>query len=249
MDAVALKTLHTSIITGFKNKNYRAVATNLSKAKLYLVSNNLLFPSPSAPRASILLAREILEIGALNSIHQINKTSFRRYHAQLQPFYDDLTLPKSVNQEKIIGLYLLLLLSENETAEFHTVLEVLGGEGDWGEFVKYPVMLERWLMEGSYDKIWEATRGKTVPSEEFGQFSKVPSIPTTRSWSWRLIRVTGHGRNNPQRNRPLLRTRLSVITNLQCKKSTVSGFGSSGDRVCEERTSPTFPFLANESWC
>lgn len=55
------------------------------------------------------------------------------------------------------------------------MLETLeeGGETEKDVFVKYPVMLERWLMEGSYDKVWEATRLNQVPSTEYGLFSTV----------------------------------------------------------------------------
>lgn len=40
-------------------------------------------------------------------------------------------------------------------------------------FVQYPVKLERWLMEGSYDRVWGATKSERAPSEEFGVFSEV----------------------------------------------------------------------------
>ena len=46
-----------------------------------------------------------------------------------------------------------------------------GIEGD--EFILYPVRLERWLMEGSFDRVWQATKREGVPSEEFGAFSQV----------------------------------------------------------------------------
>lgn len=178
-----LATIHSKILQSYKAKSHKTTASLLPQAKQQLVLSNSLLPSPSTPHKQLIFARDILEIGALTSIHLIDKVAFRRYHSQLQPFYDlsPSLQPESQNQGKIIGLHLLLLLSENQTAEFYTVLEMLEGEGrgqgedgwGWGEYVKYPVMLERWLMEGSYDKIWEATRGKTVPSEEFSMFSKV----------------------------------------------------------------------------
>ena len=77
------------------------------------------------------------------------------------------------------GLYLLLLLTKGDYAGFHTVLEGLeievagkgGLEGD--EYIQYPVKLERWLMEGSYDRVWAATKREGAPSEEYGVFSAV----------------------------------------------------------------------------
>ena len=44
-------------------------------------------------------------------------------------------------------------------------------EGD--AFLKYPVMLEQWLMEGAYDRVWMAVKKDGVPSEEFAVFSGV----------------------------------------------------------------------------
>ena len=40
-------------------------------------------------------------------------------------------------------------------------------------YIGYPVKLERWLMEGSYDRVWGATKKDGVPSEEFAVFSEV----------------------------------------------------------------------------
>ena len=78
---------------------------------------------------------------------------------------------------KITGLYLLLLLTKGDYAAFHTVLEGLESEVkeglDGDQYVRYPVMLEQWLMEGAYDRVWAATKREGVPSEEFAVFSEV----------------------------------------------------------------------------
>lgn len=85
-----------------------------------------------------------------------------------------------------------------------------GLEGD--EFISYPVKLERWLMEGSYDRVWGATKREGVPSEEFGVFSEVSGILTPRDvWvqaDGRL--VLGLGRNDKRRNCFLLREGVPV---------------------------------------
>lgn len=84
-----------------------------------------------------------------------------------------------------MGLHLLLLLSQNKIADFHTELETIDTEDDM--FVQYPVMLEKWLMEGSYDKVWNATRAGKVPADEYKIFSSVilkdPSIWLT----WQIL--------------------------------------------------------------
>lgn len=50
------------------------------------------------------------------------------------------------------------------------------GEAVGDKYILYPVKLERWLMEGSYDQVWGATKREGVPSEEFGVFSEVSEI-------------------------------------------------------------------------
>ncbi|MCJ1362236.1 regulatory particle non-ATPase [Acarospora aff. strigata] len=173
--------------------DYTRSSTLLSSAKLALLHLNALVPSPDTPPHTLSLARETLELGALISIRLQDPSSFTRYFQQLQPFYD---LPESTlsregsRRSKITGLYLLLLLSQGDYAGFHTLLESLevGQEAGDGQgkgleedrFVQYPVKLEQWLMEGSYDRVWGATKGEKAPSEEYGVFTEV-LIGTIRS--------------------------------------------------------------------
>ncbi|KAL8944795.1 MAG: hypothetical protein Q9216_000217 [Gyalolechia sp. 2 TL-2023] len=155
----------------------------LSSAKRELLTLNALIPTPRTPAHILLLARQTLEIGALLSIRLQQPDAFTRYYQQLLPFYEipetsyqsDKNKDGSSQRSKVTGLYLLLLLTKGDYAAFHTVLEGLeveqagkgrGLEGD--EFISYPVKLERWLMEGSYDRVWGATKREGVPGEEFG---------------------------------------------------------------------------------
>ncbi|KAF1810842.1 hypothetical protein P152DRAFT_467566 [Eremomyces bilateralis CBS 781.70] len=175
---------HTSL-------NPTTAAQLLSTAKRALLTLNALLPSPSSSPQHLQAAREVLELGALISIRLQDADSFTRYFAQLQPFYavPEARLPREGSQRsKITGLYLLLLLSQHDYAGFHTLLEGLEveqeKEGEKGlendPFVQYPIRLERALMEGSYDRVWGATKGENVPSEEFALFSGV-LINTIRS--------------------------------------------------------------------
>ena len=168
------------------------IASLLSKAKRNLLELNALLPTPTTSPHILLLARETLETGALMSIRLQQPDAFTRYYQQLLPFYE---LPQSSfksshhethgasvkgQRSKITALYLLLLLTKGDYAGFHTVLEGLeveeAGKGHGlvkDEFIQYPVELERWLMEGSYDRVWGATKREGVPSEEFAVFSEV----------------------------------------------------------------------------
>ncbi|TKX27000.1 putative 26S proteasome regulatory subunit rpn12 [Elsinoe australis] len=172
----------------------------LSRAKICLLKLNALVPSPDTPTPHLLLAREVLEHGALLSIRLKDPDAFTRYFQQLQSFY---ALPSERwsganvatrstrsgggaghankgNQSKVTGLYLLLLLSQGDYAGFHTEIERLENTAEGGkarleedDFIAYPMRLEQALMEGSYDRVWGETKGERVPGEEFGVFSEV----------------------------------------------------------------------------
>ena len=79
------------------------------------------------------------------------------------------SLPPSQNRDALLGLQLLQLLSSNSIAAFHTALEALPAElVQKSPFIQHPVNLERWLMEGSYSKVWRAQR--EAPREEYNFF-------------------------------------------------------------------------------
>jgi 26S proteasome regulatory subunit N12 len=168
-----------------------SAVSQLSRAKLALLQHNALIPSASVPPKTLVAARSILETGALLSIRAHDPESFVRYYNQLLPFYDFASstsqhhYPASKDRSKITGLYLLLLLSQGDYAGFHTVLEGLvmvegrDAEVEEDEFIRYPVELERSLMEGSYDQVWRKTKGEGVPGEEFALFSNVSDL---RPW-------------------------------------------------------------------
>ncbi|EXV06184.1 SAC3/GANP/Nin1/mts3/eIF-3 p25 family protein [Metarhizium robertsii] len=156
----------------------------LSKAKLALLSLNALTPSQSTSPQLLALARETFEQGALFAIRARNPEAFTRYVQQLQPFYElpSATLPPNLpERNKVTGLSLLLLLTQGRYAEFHSELEGLAnrdGGGSSGDvegdrYLGYPIRLERWLMEGSYDRVWKAMKSSEVPCDEYGVFSEI----------------------------------------------------------------------------
>jgi len=119
------------------------------------------------------VTRDILEIGALWSIRTKDIPSFDRYFSQLQVFYTDYSsvLPPSKREFPIRGLNLIRLLTQNRIADFHTTLESLPLPADEigvNPFIRHPVNLERWLMEGSYSKVWNAR--EEAPTEEYAIF-------------------------------------------------------------------------------
>jgi 26S proteasome regulatory subunit N12 len=187
-DGAELRSLVSELHNALNRKQLDAANNLLSRAKRTLLLQNALIPTPSTPSELIPLAREVLELGALASIRQTDAPGFTRYYQQLQPFYDlerDSTGSVNVDtrssqRSKITGLYLMLLLSMGDSTSFHTVLEGLveeaslqGKRVEDDLYIKYPVDLERSLMEGSYDKVWRETNSERVPSEDFALFSNV----------------------------------------------------------------------------
>lgn len=55
----------------------------------------------------------------------------------------------------MLGLNLLSLLAQNRVADFHTELELLSvKELQNNIYIRHPVSLEQWLMEGAYNKVF-----------------------------------------------------------------------------------------------
>lgn len=259
-----LQSLVSELHGALERKQLDAANDLLSRAKRALLMQNALIPTLSTPPQLVVLARQVLELGALASIRQTDAQSFTRYYQQLQPFYDlerHAGLPGQSSSEvdfstsqrsKVTGLYLLLLLSMGDSSNFHTVLEGLveeaslkGGRVEDDAYIKYPVELERNLMEGSYDKVWKETKSERVPSEDFGLFSNVSCIiilfPLNFSWANILIGFalrfssvlsavksqTALRRHTPPFLSPTPKTSFSSIPRAQLLSSLNSVAGSS----------------------
>jgi len=151
--------------------NLHKCGTLLAKLKIGLLEAGLLFPQGTPSVEDLTTTRDILEMGALWSIRTKDVPSFDRYFSQLETFYVDYSpiLPPSSRQYCLQGLNLIRLLTQNRIADFHTKLESLPAEALHDNiYIKHPVNLERWLMEGSYSKVWGAR--EEAPAEEYKFF-------------------------------------------------------------------------------
>jgi len=125
-------------------------------------------------KGDLIIARDVLEIGALWSVASKDVPSFERYMAQLKHYYFDYQneLPVSAHKHQLLGMNLLALLSQNRVAEFHTELELLStDELKNNVYIRHPVSLEQWLMEGCYNKVF-LSKGN-VPAESYNYFIEV----------------------------------------------------------------------------
>ena len=129
---------------------------------------------PTPDEGYLLLARDVLEIGALWSIEKEDIKLFERYMSQLKSYYFDYKniLKESMYTYNLLGLNLLNLLAQNRLAEFHTELELLPVEKFADEkvsnvYISYPVSLEQYLMEGSYHKVFLSKDSLPAPNYRF----------------------------------------------------------------------------------
>jgi len=165
-----LKTEWTS-----SSKNLSKCEKLLSDLKLELT--NLIFLPTSnvtASKQELLLARDVLEIGVQWAIEANNIPAFERYMAQLKCYYFDYQnqLEESTYKYQVLGLNLLFLLSQNRVAEFHTELELLPAEHIQNDvYIRHPLSIEQYLMEGSYNKIFLA-KGN-VPAKSYNLFMDI----------------------------------------------------------------------------
>lgn len=61
----------------------------------------------------------------------------------------------------------------NQIAEFHTELELIGPERLDNPYIQYPMKIEQYLTEGSYNKVWKSW--KDVPAKEYLLFMETLS--------------------------------------------------------------------------
>lgn len=183
MSSVVLPDLVKSLSVAFSNKEYENCEKLLGPIKVELIKHKLLIPNFQASTNvsqdyinDLNITKQILEIGALTSIYLSKFEIYQNYFAQLRQFYfsDVEALNNSSNKSKLISLYLLTLLSQGDVTRFHSELEYLDKriknlEDD--ELLSYPIKVDRWLMEGSYQKAWDLLEaGSAVP--ELDVFSK-----------------------------------------------------------------------------
>ncbi|KAK5961313.1 proteasome regulatory particle lid subunit RPN12 PWA37_001166 [Arxiozyma heterogenica] len=183
MSSIALPDLVKSLSVAFNNKEYENCEKLLGPIKVELIKHKLLIPNLQGSTNltqdyinDLNITKQILEIGALTSIYLSKFEIYQNYFAQLRQFYfnDIQALNNSNNKSKLISLYLLILLSQGDVTRFHSELEYLDKriknlEDD--ELLSYPIKVDRWLMEGSYQKAWDLLEaGSAVP--ELDVFSK-----------------------------------------------------------------------------
>ncbi|KPI90845.1 putative proteasome regulatory non-ATP-ase subunit [Leptomonas seymouri] len=156
----------------YEKKNDAQCNTLLSNIKRRIIMfPTFLSPSVTSNTRSeeLSLARDYLELGVLTTAHQKDLVSFEVYFSQLQVYYSDIgddELPESPQFLMLLGLNLIRLLVCSRIAEFHSEMEKIPFSAHGGNvYIRFAVELERYLMEGSYNKL--LTSRKKVPANEY----------------------------------------------------------------------------------
>ncbi|EDW76725.1 uncharacterized protein Dwil_GK20064 [Drosophila willistoni] len=122
-------------------------------------------------KKQLLLARSVLEIAVEHSVLKKELQAFERYMSQLKCYYYDYAkiIGESDCKYKLLGLNLLYLLSENRVSDFHTELELLSVDIiQNNQFIRPILALEQYIMEGRYNKIFQAN--SSMPAEIYNYF-------------------------------------------------------------------------------
>jgi len=154
----------------------------LPRLKILVTKLHGFIPTTEEDTKELLLTREIFELASLLSVKLKDIPSFERHIAQVKRFYNDAArypIPPSERQYPILGLNLLHLLAANRLAEFHTELELIPIEMHKNNiYIKHPIQLEQYLMEGAYNKLWNARAD--VPADTYTFFMDI-LMDTVRS--------------------------------------------------------------------
>lgn len=168
--------MYQSLIKEWTRKplNLDTVGKQLTGLKIALTELQFMPTTGTAQPQELVLARDVLEIGVQWSVLKQDIPCFERYMSQLKCYYFDYSgiLPESPYAFQLLGLNLMCLLAQNRLAEFHTELERLPPkELQDNVYIRCPVSLEQYLMEGNYNKVF-LTKGN-VPAENYTFFVNI----------------------------------------------------------------------------
>lgn len=139
----------------------------LALKKLFIHFPTYLNPEAESKTAAqeIALVRETLEYAVILFARRKHLDDFEAHFHQLQVYFSYNSGTVSERRPMLLGLNLLRLLVCNKISEFHSELERIPHTEHANIFIRAPILLERYLMEGSYNKLLNAR--SQVPSNEF----------------------------------------------------------------------------------
>ena len=165
-----LKTKHAKLTAEWKKRDLKACSATLDDLKVSMaatMADFLVGGEEEEASSSAMLARNVLEIGAQHAIAVRDVVAFERFMAQLKTYYERDA--SSAYRFELLGLNLMCLLAQNRIADFHAELERLPHETlTSNAYIRCPVRLEQFIMEGSYNKV--LMMKDNVPAESYAFF-------------------------------------------------------------------------------
>lgn len=179
---MSLEQLTTKLTEVYQKQDYETCHKLLTPIKIELIKNNLFVPNVQSTinPNDLVIARSILEIGATVSLNLLQMTEFSNYITQLKPFYEQKHIqPESTEKNKLLSLYLLLLLTQGDLAMFHIELENFQNYGmsvddlEKDKFLSIPIKFEKWIIDGDFNQINETLSSKhKFPCTEYNIFEE-----------------------------------------------------------------------------
>ncbi|CCF60080.1 hypothetical protein KAFR_0J00120 [Kazachstania africana CBS 2517] len=176
-----LPQLAKSLSIAFDSKDYKTCEKLLSPIKIELIKANLLIPDSNRLANETYLndleiTKKSWKLVPISSIFNMKFDVFQNYFAQLRSFYfnSNSILSRSSNKSKLVSLYLLILLSKGDVTKFHSELEyldhqIINLQDD--ELLSLPIRVDKFLMEGSYQKAWNLLQSGLNEVPEFKVFT------------------------------------------------------------------------------
>jgi len=157
-----------------EKKNLEEIGKLLENSKWLLTRMNFMSGGKTSEN-DLLVAREILEIGARYSVAAKDMKGFDCYMDLLKGYYFDMKQcfkSESPSMYELLGLNLLRLLSGNLISDFHTQLELFVHQDVKkvleNPFIAKVVKIEQNLTEGRYHQLYKEKL--TAPTEAYRYF-------------------------------------------------------------------------------
>lgn len=97
------------------------------------------------------------ELACLNDIRQNDLDAFQRHFSRVKQYSTNTTFTTEGKRSiQVCAVHLMLLLSENRLADFHTHLETMPSSLLDNEHIRYVLHVERSLMTGAYSQVLKA---------------------------------------------------------------------------------------------
>lgn len=179
---MSLEQLTVKLTELFLKGDYKTSFKLLTPIKIQLIEHGLLVPALNSTIDvnDLMITRKILEIGALVSLNLLKMNDFSNYIVQLKPFYEiEKIRTESTEFNKLLSLYMILLLTQDDLALFHIELETFQNYGmsvddlEKDSFLSIPINFEKWIIDGDFNKVYEILSSEhKFPCAEFNIFKE-----------------------------------------------------------------------------